>query len=908
MASDAKRAADSQGSPRKGTASLRDAATDKTSPPSAPPAVTLPANIGKYRVLGRIGSGAMGVVYKCAQPGLDRPVAVKVLLAAAHANADQIKRFEREARSAARLTHPNVVHVYDVGRDGELYFFVMEYVAGGSLDRLIGTPTLTIERTLRLLYPVAKALQSAHDRGLVHRDIKPSNILLTTTGQPKLADFGLAKSLDGGTLLSASGDLIGTPRYMSPEQVLSTTQDIDARSDVYSLGAVMYEMLTGRPPVDGPNALAILRRLSDEDPVPVRDLDPTVPPEVAAICHCALARDKEQRFASAGLMAEAIQGYLLEKFFGRSESGDATREAMPLPAPATRLALPAPPLRSRRRMVAACAALSVVLFCAILGGLAFWQAWKGAASSDTLSAADHEVLAHARKMMNGPLSMPSGSSPRDVHETELVALNDLVNRHPEHVEARWLRARANRRAGEHLAALEDLNLLIRGQPDHLPSATERLLANYEMSLLYLGNLNEPFLRPHRRDWMVDDLRLLAKQGAPWQPRLAELVNALARHDYAEAGRIAAAPRPSEVDANYAADLAMLETDAFLHAADEAHDALVNADTDGKKAKPREILETLIQNANQALRSGLEADPRHVGLLFLVANFAQRRTVWEVSDSEDQKATSRRHRPAFEAAMNAFRETTLDRGGDTSIAKAVLLSNFGREDAALEQIDDALHRRPVSLSLHVFKAWLRLHSPPDGFLTREEVERMILELQPVFEAQSQDFAPYFVRALLQAAAGNWEEARNDARQCRRRLGTDDLPTGVDGYSAWLSQSNTTTSAFLEATQVILWNLTVPVDSRVRVGDALLARLAKPEVVAEDGLDMERVNALRGSTHFRLAKAFAEKGDIVQGRRHAREALKAKLADVTPQTFLDDAVFAAWKDDEEFGKLLTEFQAP
>jgi tetratricopeptide (TPR) repeat protein len=901
MASDVKRIADSSGKSRKTSMPEGDVSAEKTHLPSAPPA-TLPANIGKYRVLSRIGAGAMGVVYKCAQPGLDRPVAVKVLLAAAHANAAQVQRFEREARSAAGLTHPNIVHIYDVGREGALYYFVMEYVGGGGLDRLIGAADLTVERTLRLLYPVAKALQAAHDRDIIHRDIKPSNILLTSTGQPKLADFGLAKSLNDGAPLSASGDLIGTPRYMSPEQVLATPQEIDARTDIYSLGAVMYEMLTGKPPVEGANALAMLRQLSDEDPVPVRQRNSDVPPEVAAICHRALAREKEARFASAALMADAIQGYLLDKFLGHGDAG----EPAPLPAPPTRLALPAPRKRHHRWLVAASFA---VLLAALAAGLSSWAYWHGyfGVNGESLTAAERAVVEQSHARLKAPVPIPERGLPRDAFAAELDTLNDLLRQHPNDAGTRWLRARANRRAGEYQAAIDDLTTLLRTQPDHISAGMERLLATYQLSVLYLGNLNEPFLRARRRDWMVDDLALLARHGVPWQTRMAELINALARHDYAEAGRIAAGPGQGGPDPVDQADLAMLETDAFLHAADEAHDSLASTDTDVKKDKARKNFDELAKKGAQGLQRGLAVDPRHVGLLFLKAHAYQRRSVWEVTETEDQKATSRRYRPAFEATLDRLREAALDRGSDTSIAKSVLLSNFGREDAALEQIDDALHRPPVFVSLHVFKAWLRLHSPPDGALTAEEVERMIGDLKPVFATQPQDFTPYFVRALLQAAAGNWEDARQDVRLCRRYLGSDDLPTGVDGYAAWLSQANTSTADFLDSTQVILWNLTVPVDSRLRVGEALLARLGNPALVTEDGLECDKVNSLRAWTHFRLAKAFAEKGDIVQGRRHSREALKGKLADLTPQNFRDDGAFAVWKDDEEYTKLLTEFDS-
>jgi tetratricopeptide (TPR) repeat protein len=889
MASDVKRTAQSGGTHRA---------------KAAAPA-TLPAAVGKYHVLSRIGAGAMGVVYKCAQPGLDRPVAVKVLLASAHANAGQIERFQREARAAARLTHPNIVHVYDVGQDGELFFFVMEYVGGGSLDRLIGTPNLSIERSLRLVYPVASALQTAHERGIVHRDIKPSNILLTPSGQPKIADFGLAKSLDDGQSLSGTGDLIGTPRYMSPEQVLSPTKELDARTDVYSLGAVLYEMLTGRPPVDGPTALAVIRQISDEEPVPVRERNPEVPVEVEAICLKALARDRNERFATAGQFADAIQGYLLAKYLVRNDSGGSSQNALPIVTAPRRLALPSSPARSRRHWVGTMI-VGVLVVAAAIGVATFLHGLaRNAPPTDAaLSIEEQQVLARVRDLLHDPSATPPGTPPRDVFPPLLEDLDGVIRRHPDLDEAHLLRAHVNRRAGEYLSAIDETTPLLRRDPENVDAATERLLAVYQFYVLSLGNLNEPFLRPYRHERMMDDLALLARRGDDSRRRLADLVGALARQDYSEAGRIAVASAEATSDV----DATMLEADALLHVADAAHDEINGADTDDKKDRARLRFDQLARKAEEKLRRGLAADPHHLGLLFLDAHAIQRRTVWEVSDKEDQKATSHRLRPAFETSLNRLRDAALDRGGETAVAKAVLLDNFGREDAALALIDDALRRRPDLAPLHVVKAWLRFHSPPDGILSGDEAERILADLQPIFETPPQDFTPYFVRALLHAAAGNWEEARRDVQQCRRQRGSDDLPTGVGGYAAWFNQANASTTEFLDATLTLLDSLNVPADLRIRLAEKLLARLADSAVIAQDKVDPERHKAMGAWSHFRLAKALAEKGDKTPVFDHARKALAVKLTDLTPQVFRDDGAFAAWKDDPDFTKLLAEFETP
>jgi tetratricopeptide (TPR) repeat protein len=875
----------------------------------------LPEAIGKYRVLERLGAGAMGIVYKCSQPGLDRPVAVKVLVAAGHATGAQILRFQREARAAALLTHPNVVQVFDVGSEGELPYYVMEFVDGCSLAQLIATPTLTVETTLRLVYHVARALEAAHTHGIIHRDIKPSNILIHKSGQLKLTDFGLAKSLHDGPGLSRTGDLVGTPRYMSPEQVLAAPEDIDARTDIYSLGAVMYEMLTGKPPVDGPSVLSILRRLTDEDPIAIRDLKPDVPQEVAAICERAMAKEREARFATTGEFAEAIQAYLLEKLLRLPN------ELGSLPAPPPPLALPivvsaggrtSPSPWRRRAFVGAAIILGTAALWALVGLLVPRKdpdtgPSPSAVEPDDLPALRRHALDRAHEVLHGPRQQPDMASSGDLVKALLEALSAVLKRAPEDQEIRLLRAQANRRAGEYLAAVEDASEVLRREPSNLAAATERLLASYQLYILYLGNINELLLRPNCFEQLRGDIEGVRKRGGPAQKYAAELIQALARQDYGEAARIAQAGLPRGVRPDSVADWSMLEADALFHGAEMAYAEEVAADEEDKGLK-KSRREDLLRRATQAFRRGLDADPNHVGALFLKANSFQRRAGWEASEMEGREVIIRRYKPAFESACDRLRNATVRTGCDTAIARAVLLSNLGWDDAALDQVKDALSCRPTVQYLHTFKAWLHLQVRSDSILTTEEAKQLLADLQPVLDTSAEDFSLYFVRALLQAAAGQWEAAREDLRKSRRKLGKDDLPTTIATYNEWFGRANASTTEYLEATLSLLWALPVHADLRIRIATELMQRLNDDTTTQKDGLKADRVRAMRGWTHFHLARAFAGKEDRAHVLEHAREALQLQIVDLNPDFFRKDAALSAWNEDQEFKALYSLYEKP
>jgi hypothetical protein len=254
-----------------------------------------------YEILGELGRGAMGVVYKARHLQLKRLAALKVILGGAHASADQLARFRREAGAAARLRHPNIVHIYEIGEFGGLPYFAQEFMDGGSLGQRLRASLLPHKEAAQLVATLAQAMQTAHEAGIIHRDLKPDNVLLTYSGICKITDFGLAKQLDDDSVKTQTYAVLGTPSYMAPEQASGRTRETGPLSDVYSLGAILYECLTGRPPFKAANAVDTLVQVRSEEPVPPRRLQPKVPRDLETICLKCLDKQPRRRLRlSAG--------------------------------------------------------------------------------------------------------------------------------------------------------------------------------------------------------------------------------------------------------------------------------------------------------------------------------------------------------------------------------------------------------------------------------------------------------------------------------------------------------------------------------------------------------------------------------------------------------------------------------
>ncbi len=262
-------------------------------------------SLGKYQVVEEIGRGGMGAVYKGHDPLLDRAVAIKLLAPHLVWEKDFVERFLREARGAARLRHPNIIEIHDVGQDGSNYFFVMTYLPGPSLkDLILQKKRLTPAEALPILHQLADALDYAHSKGLVHRDVKPANVMFDERGQAVLMDFGIVKAAQESKL-TATGASIGTPHYMAPEQVQGT--GVDARTDEYALGIIAFEMLTGRVPFDGDTTTAILFKQVHEPPPSVTACCPDLPPAIEAVLNRVMIKSPAERYASCREFVGALE-------------------------------------------------------------------------------------------------------------------------------------------------------------------------------------------------------------------------------------------------------------------------------------------------------------------------------------------------------------------------------------------------------------------------------------------------------------------------------------------------------------------------------------------------------------------------------------------------------------------------
>jgi TolB-like protein/Tfp pilus assembly protein PilF len=290
---------------------------------------SLPASLlgefGDYELLEEIGRGGQGVVFRAWQKSLNRTVAVKIVGIGQLTTSAHLKRLRREAEAAAKLNHPGIVPIYEVGERDGTYYFSMRFIEGDCLDALVSRGSISLRHAAQLMVKVARTVHYAHEHGILHRDIKPGNILLDTSGEPHLTDFGLARLVEHGSTVTGSLEVMGTPSYMAPEQALGNNSDISKPTDVYGLGAVLYELLTGNPPFAGGTTYETIRLLLDSEPQQPRKVNRKIDRDLSTICLKCLEKNPRSRYSSALALAEDLERWLKREPIRAKRSGFFTR-------------------------------------------------------------------------------------------------------------------------------------------------------------------------------------------------------------------------------------------------------------------------------------------------------------------------------------------------------------------------------------------------------------------------------------------------------------------------------------------------------------------------------------------------------------------------------------------------------
>ncbi|GAW91420.1 Stk1 family PASTA domain-containing Ser/Thr kinase [Calderihabitans maritimus] len=349
----------------------------------------------RYEILEQLGGGGMAVVYKGRDTLLNRMVTIKVLREQHASDEDFVRRFQREAQAVASLSHPNIVSIFDVGEEDGLHYLVMEYVEGRTLKEIIREKApLDVRNAINIVTQICDALDHAHENGIVHRDIKPHNILVTPAGRVKVTDFGIAKAPTTATV-TYTGTIVGSVHYISPEQARG--EATGAKSDLYSLGVVMYEMLTGKLPFSGESPISVALKHIQSEPTPPRELNPDLPPSVEAVILKALAKRPEERYESAGELAADLREFRYPAHWDRREEED----TLVMPAINKTVAEPIREKRRKRKLRPWVRVLlvAILLACVIGAGLVAYRAVK-----NYLYVAEVEVP----RVINMPLAAAEG--------------------------------------------------------------------------------------------------------------------------------------------------------------------------------------------------------------------------------------------------------------------------------------------------------------------------------------------------------------------------------------------------------------------------------------------------------------------------------------------------------------------
>ncbi len=432
-----------------------------------------------YELLEEIGRGGMGVVYRGRQLRLNRIVALKLMLATELDGIDGSARFQNEVEAAASLQHPHIVQIFEAGEQDGGRYLAMEFVEGTSLEALLAKAPLTARSAAELLEPIAHAVQYAHEHGVIHRDLKPSNILLTRDGQPKIADLGLAKRFGSPreSNVTRTGVVLGTPSYMPPEQALGSACEIQPAADIYSLGAILYEMLTGRPPFVGDSALETLRQVQEDEPVSPRHINRAIPVDLETICLKCLEKQVASRYTTAAELADELRRYLQGEAIHARPARWHERCA-----------------KWARRRPAITALLAVILGITLLGTMAVVRQTRQALLETRINRATQRFFDDILASINPALSRGRSISVREMLDEASARLDATPDVHPrvqaalhDTLGATYARIDEPQAAEKHLRMAWQLYQKEKGATD---ATTLMMMSNLALTLEQLDRLDE----------------------------------------------------------------------------------------------------------------------------------------------------------------------------------------------------------------------------------------------------------------------------------------------------------------------------------------------------------------------------------------------------------------------------------
>ncbi|MBI2930784.1 MAG: protein kinase [Planctomycetes bacterium] len=775
-----------------------------------------PQRVGRYEIIDRAGVGGMGVVYRALDPDLNRVVALKVVAAGRLADETILHRFQREARATAKLSHPNIVPVYDVGRVPPFYYFAMEFVDGKPLDRLARDPNLDPHEAARIARDVARALHHAHQHGVIHRDIKPGNILVDAAGRPRIVDFGLAKESDEPEPLTKTGEVIGTAAYMPPEQAAGHMKSVDERGDVYALGAVLYEMLAHRPPFVGETMAQILRDVQERDPQPPGLVTPLVPRDLDTICLKALAKERDYRYQTAGELADDLDRFL---------------NGQPI------LAHPASLRRRARRWIRRHPSLTTAMvMLALFLGAFVWTRWT--ASSPRLAEAEpyyfkaREEYSKAKRYRR-----PEERRRRvDVFTDALGEVDRALDLYPDFAEAYALRGSIRVELNQGRRALKDFDRAVRLKPT---------LADvyYERVVLRLNLLAQKLLRvpPFAMDDALDET--MAREKPLIRSDIEALRRLEIRPDQALAAEARAAIFFGEPGRNplRLLDEALIQNPVFadayvLRARVKREEALAT-----RRGGDRTRSEQLLREALDDCARAIEEDTNH-------------REAFKVQ-AEIHLALGRRA-PAM-AALDEM-VAIAPREAQSYLDRAAILLEGDRSwrtrRLILEDLDQALAMDPENLRARFLRGGLAVVEASSDVATCRDDFTAVLSKDPQF------IAAHALRLACDLALGDETafkthfDALEKARPDLRGPSLDNWHAIVQSFSQRIRPrpASSESERLLEAARG-------PFEEAQPRLEALLMRLDDPEEMKREKLSSACQRALRIRAYYELACQYALKND-------------------------------------------------